>query len=49
MRKVKDHMELQEDEAKQATDVPQTQYVLGISLAAVIVAFVLVSAYWWWN
>ena len=48
MKQVEDHVELQEDEAKQASDVPPTQYVLGWSLAAVVAAFGLLGFYWWW-
>ena len=48
MEHIDDHVELQEGEAKQASDVPATQYVLGWSLAAVIAAFGLLGLYWWW-
>jgi hypothetical protein len=49
MKHVDDHVEMPEKEAKQASDVPQTQYVLGFSLAGVVIAFGLLSLYWWWN
>lgn len=46
MKKFSDHVELTKVEATQATEKPPTQYVLGISLAGVIVAFGVVAMYW---
>ncbi|MFO1032610.1 MAG: hypothetical protein U1E15_00380 [Hyphomicrobiales bacterium] len=48
MREVEGHTELERDEARQATETPPTQVVLGLSLSAVIFAFMLLAAYWWW-
>jgi hypothetical protein len=46
MKKVDGHTELNQTEATQATKKPPTQYVLAISLAAVIVCFVALAVYW---
>jgi hypothetical protein len=40
------HVELNKREATQSTSRPPTQYVLGVSIAAVVVAFVALAIYW---
>jgi hypothetical protein len=45
-QKTDGHVELTKTEARQSTARPPTQYVLGFSLVAVILAFVIIAIYW---